>query len=103
VRLCSIQAVGSLHTKADVDTDKGRERQEMGLPSSEPEAAVVHQGRRQLTKDDGTAEQQDVTYPGYKTDVSMGGETGLVTTFKPAVGNSPDNKQFLGLGPAMRA
>lgn len=94
VKLGSIQVVDSVHTEANVDRVRNRERQERGEPSSDPDATIVHKGRRSVTGADGSVKQQEIVYLGYKTHVSMDAESGIVTSIKPALGNTADCKQM---------
>jgi IS5 family transposase len=94
VVLGSIQLVDSVHTEANVDRTRNRERREQGLPSTDPEATIVHKGKRSVVEADGTVHQQEVTYLGFKTHVSMDAETGIVTSIKPAMGNTADGAQM---------
>lgn len=92
--LGSIQLVDSVHTEANVDRNRNRERREQGLPSTDPDATLVHKGKRSVVDADGTVHQQEVIYLGFKTHVSMDAETGIVTSIKPAMGNTADGAQM---------
>jgi IS5 family transposase len=94
VQFGSIQIVDSVHTVANVNNEKDRERHEQGKPSADPDATLVHKGKRKVTKADGGVEQQELMHLGYKTHVSLDAETGLVTSIKPTTGCSADNKQM---------
>ena len=93
----TIQLVDAVHTIANVNNEKDRKRQEHGKPSADPDATVVHKGKRTVTDPDGTTHKQDITYLGYKTHVSMDAESGLVTSIDPASGDTADNKEMPGL------
>ena len=97
VRLGSMQIVDSVHTSANVNSDRDRERHEQGKPSADPDATVVHKGKRLVTRANGTVEQRELMHLGYKTHVSQDAETGIVTSIKPTTGCSADNEQFLDL------
>lgn len=97
VRFGAIQVVDAVHTVANVNTEKDRKRIEDGKPSADPDASVVNKGTRAITKADGTIQDEQVKYLGYKTHVSMDAETGLVTSIIPTRGDSADNKQMPGL------
>jgi hypothetical protein len=94
VQLGSIQVVDSVHTEANVDRARNRERREKKEPSSDPDATIVHKGRRSVAGPDGTAQMIEVIYLGYKTSVSMDSETGIVTSIKPTMGEVSDGKQM---------
>jgi transposase, IS5 family len=97
VKFGSIQIVDSVHTVANVNNDKDRERHEQGKPSADPDATVVHKGKRLLTKANGIVEQQELMHLGYKTHVSQDAETGIVTSIKPTTGSSSDCRQMADL------
>ncbi len=94
----AIQVLDSVHTCADVDTAKERERHAQGQPPRDPDARVVHKGRRRVVSPEGQSTLQEVTFMGYKTHASVNAETGIVTAIVPALGNTADNKAF----PALR-
>jgi IS5 family transposase len=90
----SVQVLDSVHTQADVNNAKDRERQERGKEPRDPEARVVNKGRRQVVEADGQAKQKEVRYRGYKTHASVNAGTGVVTSIEPRLGNTADNKAF---------
>lgn len=89
-----IQAVDAVHTIANVNNEKDRQRQEKGLPPVDPDASTVHKGRRRVTGADGKLECQDIKYHGYKTHVSMDTETRLITSLTTTDGAASDGAQF---------
>lgn len=95
----SIQVLDSVHTQADVNNEKDRERQNKGQGPRDPDARVVNKGRRTVVEADGEPSQKEVRYCGYKTHTAMNAETGVVTSIEPRFGNTADNKAF----PALRA
>jgi IS5 family transposase len=97
IRFGSVQIVDSVHTVANVNNDRDRERHDEGKPSADPDATVVHKGKRLVTTPNGTVEQQELMHLGYKTHASQDADTGIVTSIKPTTGCSADNKQFLDL------
>jgi IS5 family transposase len=94
VRMGELQILDSVHTSANVNTGKDQARQEGGKGPRDPDARVVHKGRRRVVEADGQTELRDVRYCGYKTHVSLNAESGLITSFEPAPGNSADNRAF---------
>ncbi len=90
----SLQVLDSVHTVADVNNEKDRDRQESGQAPRDPDATVVNKGKREVVEPDGTRSKKEVRYKGYKSHVSVNAATGLVTTVHPAPGNSADNKAF---------
>lgn len=97
VQFGAIQVVDAVHTVANVNNEKDRRRMEQGKPSADPDATVVNKGKRTITKADGTTQDEQVKYLGYKTHVSMDAQTGLVTSITPTWGDTADNKQMPGL------
>jgi IS5 family transposase len=97
VKFGSIQIVDAVHTVANVNNDKDRERHDDGKPSADPDATVVHKGKRLVTKADGKVEQRELLYLGYKTHVSQDAKTGIVTSIKPTTGSSSDPTQMASL------
>jgi head-tail adaptor len=49
LELGELQVLDSVHTRADVNNDKDRERQEAGKEPRDPDARVVNKGRRTVT------------------------------------------------------
>ncbi len=97
VKFGSIQIVDAVHTVANVNNDKDRERHEQGKPSADPDATVVHKGKRLVTEANGVVEQRELMHLGYKTHVSQDAETGIVTSIKPTTGSNADNEQMADL------
>ncbi len=95
----TIQVLDSVHTQADVNNAKDRERQNRGQGPRDPDARVVNKGRRTVVEADGEATEKEVRYRGYKTHTAMNAETGVVTSIEPRLGNTADNKAF----PTLRA
>ena len=93
----SIQIVDSVHTVANVNNDRDRERHDQGKPSADPDATVVHKGTRLVTRADRKVEQQELMHLGYKTHVSQDAKTGIVTSINPTTGSSADNHQMAAL------
>jgi IS5 family transposase len=98
VQMGELQVLDSVHTRADVNSAKDRDRQAGGKGSRDPDARVVRKGKRQVVEPDGRVQEKEILYRGYKTHVSVNVGTGLVTSMVPAMGNTADNKAF----PALR-
>lgn len=94
-----LQVLDSVHTRANVNNEKDRERQEGGRPPRDPEARTVNKGKRRVVGPEGEVQELRVRYRGYKSHVSLNASTCLVTAVEPALGNTADNKAF----PALRA
>lgn len=97
ITLGKIQVVDSVHTVANVDNDADRQRQEQGKPARDPDASVVHKGKRTVTEANGQVTTRDIQYHGYKSHVSLNAETGLITSLTPTTGQAADNVQFPAL------
>jgi transposase, IS5 family len=89
-----LQVLDSVHTQANVNNAKDRDRQDRGGPPRDPDARVVNKGKRRVMQPDGKATMHEVRYRGYKSHVSVNAETGVVTSLLPAQGNTADNKAF---------
>ncbi len=90
-----LQVLDSVHTQADVDLAKEKERHDDGRPPRDPDARVVRKGTRRVVKPDGTAQMEEVTSRGYKTHTAQNVGTGMVTTAHVTHGNAADNKAFV--------
>jgi IS5 family transposase len=93
-----LQVLDSVHTQADVNSSKDRERQDRGQPARDPEARVVDKGKREVVEANGQRTTKEIRFRGYKAHVSVNAKTGIVTSVVPAHGNSADNKAY----PALR-
>ena len=93
-----IQVLDSVHTEADVNNEKDRDRQDKGGPPRDPDARTVNKGRRSVVDPGRGKRTREVRYHGYKTHASVNAETGLVTAIVSDYGNTADNKAF----PALR-
>lgn len=94
LQMGSIQVLDSVHTCADVDAAKERERLAQGHAPRDADARLVHKGRRRVVSPEGQSAYQEVTFMGYKTHASVNAQTGIVTAIDPAAGNTADNKAF---------
>jgi len=92
------QVLDGVHTQADVDNEKDRDRQDKGGPPRDPDARTVSKGRRSVVDPGRGRTTREIRYHGYKTHTSVNAETGLVTAIAPDYGNTADNKAF----PALR-
>jgi IS5 family transposase len=90
----TIQVLDSVHTQADVNNTKDRDRHNKGQGPRDPDARVVHKGRRTVVEADGKASLRELRYRGYKTHTAMNAETGLVTSLEPMRGDTADNRAF---------
>jgi IS5 family transposase len=92
-----LQVLDSVHTQADVNTTKDRDRQDRGGKPRDPDARVVNKGKRRVVQPNGTVTSCEIRYRGYKSHVSVNADTGIVTSIKVDQGNSADNKAFAEL------
>lgn len=97
LRLGHIQLVDSVHTQADVNSQKDKERQNRGQASRDPDARMVDKGEREVVEPDGQKVKKHIRFLGYKTHASVDAETGIVTSIVPDRGHSADNKAFPAL------
>jgi IS5 family transposase len=70
LRLGGIRLVDSVHTQADVNNEKERERQDRGGKPRDPDARVVNKGKRQVVEVDGQRVKKVIRINGYKTHTS---------------------------------
>ena len=89
-----LQVLDSVHTQADVDLAKEKERHDDGRPPRDPDARVVRKGKRRVVKPDGSVQQEEITSRGYKAHTAQNVPTGIVTTAHVTQGNAADNKAF---------
>jgi len=94
LRFGGIQVMDSVHTQADVNTEKEKARKKQGKPPRDPDARLVHKGEREVVKADGKTVKEEIIYWGYKTHVSMDAATRIVTSLLASWGNKADNKAF---------
>jgi IS5 family transposase len=97
VQFGELQVLDSVHTQANVDHAKDRERQEQGGKPRDPDAKVVHKGKRRVVEANGETTLKEMQYCGYKTHTSVNAQTGVVTSLIVTSGNAADNKAFPGL------
>lgn len=97
LRFGHIQLVDSVHTQADVNNQKDRARQDKGKPPRDPQARVVHKGKREVVEADGRKVTKDIRYRGYKTHLSVDAKTRVPTSVIPTMGDTADNKAFPSL------
>ncbi|MBE3143310.1 MAG: transposase [Planctomycetes bacterium] len=97
VQLGTIQVLDSVHTQANVNNIKDRERQEKGQESRDPDAKVVNKGKRSVVTAEGESVEKEIRYRGFKTHTSTNAETLIVTSIIPAPGDTADNKAFVAL------
>lgn len=89
VRFGSIQVVDSVHVIADVNLRKDQTRQGQGQGPRDPDARWGAKGNKIVEGEKGPERKVEYFY-GYKDQVSLNTETGLVTTVLPGRGDGYD-------------
>ena len=97
VRLGSIQIVDSVHSVANVNTDKDEQRQKKGKPPRDGDARWGVKHQRKVRNAEGKVEQQTEYFYGYKAHMSLNAESGLITAVEVTSGEAYDGHHFVGL------
>ena len=97
LQLGTIQVLDSVHTQANVNNIKDRERREKGQEPRDPDAKVVNKGKRRVVTAEGLPTEKEIRYRGYKTHSSVNAKTIIATSIIPALGDTADNKAFVAL------
>ncbi len=97
IKFGSIQIVDSVHSIANVNTAKDKKREDKGKGPRDPDAkwGVKHQ-RKVKTPEGKEIEQTDYFY-GYKAQVSMNAETGLISSLDITPGGAYDGHHLCSL------
>jgi len=66
VEMGDIQLLDSVHAQADVNNEKDRDRQDQGKGPRDPDAQVIHKGKRSVVEPGGRRTTRDIRYLGYK-------------------------------------
>jgi len=96
IKFGSIQIIDSVHTIADVNTDKERAKKGKNQkPPRDPDASwgVKHQ-RKVKDPETGQIHKQTEYFHGYKAHTSVNAKTGLITSVKSTTGKTNDGKQL---------
>ena len=96
IKFGSIQIIDSVHTIADVNTDKDRQRKDKGKkPPRDPDASwgVKHQ-RKVKDPETGQIRKQTEYFHGYKAHTSLNAHSGLITAVKSTTGKENDGRQL---------
>jgi IS5 family transposase len=93
VKFGQLQIVDSLHLVADVNITKDRQRQKEGKPARDKDAGWGAKGDKVVESVDG-AERKTVYFYGYKDQVSLNAESGLVTSVIPGYADDYDGHKF---------
>jgi IS5 family transposase len=97
VQFGSIQVVDSVHTVANVNTQKNRKRHKGGKGPRDPDAQWGVKHSRQFKNDKGEDVKQTEYFLGYKMHTSMNAENGLITSLEVTPGNAYDGHHFCSL------
>jgi len=97
IQFGSIQIVDSVHTIANVKTDKDQKRQKKGKDPRDPDARWGVKHKRKVKNEEGKEEEQTQYFYGYKAHISLNAETGLITSLETSSGEAYDGHHFTGL------
>lgn len=93
----SIQIVDSVHSLANVNTDKDQNRQNKGKGPRDPDARWGVKHKHKIKNEAGQEEEQVQYFYGYKAHVSLNAENGLITSLKSTSGEAYDGHHFTEL------
>jgi IS5 family transposase len=94
IQFGSIQVIDSVHTVANVNTDKDRGRQGRGKSPRDPDAQWGVKHKRHVKTAEGKEEEQTEYFFGYKSHVSLNTESGLITSLEVTSGEAYDGHHF---------
>lgn len=97
IQFGSIQVVDSVHSIANVNTDKDRQREKKGKGPRDPHAQWGVKHKRKVKTDEGKEEEQTEYFFGYKAHVSLNAENGLITSLETTSGEVYDGHHFCSL------
>src|SRR4030065_2036819 len=93
----TIQIVDSVHTIANVNTNKDHHRQGKGKGPRDPDAHWGVKHSRKVKNEEGKEEKQREYFYGYKAHVSLNAENGLITSLETTSGEAYDGHHFTSL------
>lgn len=93
VKFGQLQVVDSVHLIADVNINKDQQRQKGGKPPRDNGASWGSKGDKVVETAQG-AKRETVYFYGYKDQVSLNAESGLVTSVIPGHGDDYDGHKF---------
>ena len=82
VRIGTMQIIDSVHSIANVNTSKDKNRQDKGKGPQDPDARWGAKHKRKVETEDGKEGVQTEYFYGYKAHVSMNAESGLITSLE---------------------
>ncbi len=94
VKFGSIQVMDSVHTVADVNTEKDERRQRGGKPPRDPSAHWGVKHSRRVKDKGGRSIKQTEYFYGYKMHASLNSESGLITGLVHTPGNAYDGHEL---------
>jgi IS5 family transposase len=97
VKFGSIQVIDSVHSIADVNTDRDQKRQGKGKGPHDPDAKWGVKHQRKVKTEQGEEKKQTEYFFGYKAHVSMNAESGLITNLEVSSGEEYDGHHFCSL------
>jgi IS5 family transposase len=97
VQFGAIQIVDSVHSVANVNTDKDEQRQQKGKPPRDRDARWGVKHQRKVRNAQGKVERQNQYFYGYKAHVSLNAESGLITAVEVTSGEAYDGHHLVGL------
>jgi len=93
----SIQIVDSVHSIANVNTDKDQKRPGKGKGPHDPDAQWGVKHKRIVKTENGKEVEQTEYFFGYKAHVSLNAENGLITSLEVTSGKAYDGHHFRSL------
>jgi len=97
IQFGSIQIVDSVHSIANVNTQKDRSQQKKGKEPRDPDARWGVKHTRKVKTQDGQEEEQREYFYGYKAHVSLNAHNGLITSIEATSGEAYDGEHFSSL------
>ena len=97
VQFGSIQIVDSVHSVANVNTEKDEQRRKKGKPPRDGDARWGVKHQRKVRNMEGKVEEQSEYFYGYKAHMSLNAASGLITAVEVTSGEAYDGHHFVGL------
>ena len=97
VHFGSIQIVDSVHSVANVNPAKDKQRQNKGQGPHDPDARWGVKHKRLVKNEEGKEIEQSEYFFGYKAHVSLNAEAGLITSLEATSGEAYDGHHFCPL------
>ena len=97
IQFGSIQIVDSVHSIANVNTDKDQKRQNKGKEPRDPGARWGVKHKRKVKNEEGKEEEQVQYFYGYKAHVSLNAANHLITSLECTSGEVYDGHHFTSL------